>query len=296
MGLPARRPRHRQGPGRRHARVPQELPHDDLRLLRDADGRPRSAGLQGAHEADRGQRSRARHRCHGQHARLKDLVVDMGPFWSKIRAHEALARDGLRGDPGEGVRRLAGADEPHPQGGALHHVRLLRLRVQLDGVRSRVLRPGRAREGFPLRGRPARPCHGRAARGLQRRARDLGLHALLLLQRALPQGRRPSGRDREARRRVDPRRNRPGHGRPARPVVRPLGKDHRLAARDGARAQDAGADPRREGDEVRDQPRPPRQGAATGAAPRGAERDRGPGALRPREGAGPRRRSGHRPG
>ncbi len=71
---------------------------------------------------------------------LKDLVVDMGPFWSKIRAHEAVARDGLRGDPGEGVRRLAGADEPDPQGGALHHVRLLRLRVQLDGVRSRVLR------------------------------------------------------------------------------------------------------------------------------------------------------------
>ena len=38
---------------------------------------------------------------------------------------------------------------------------------------------------------------------LQRRARDLGLHALLLLQRALPEGRRPARRDREARRRGD---------------------------------------------------------------------------------------------
>ena len=43
-------------------------------------------------------------------------------------------------------------------------MRLLRLRVQLDGVRSRVLRPGGARQGLPLRRRPARPGDGRAAR------------------------------------------------------------------------------------------------------------------------------------
>ena len=55
---------------------------------------------------------------------------------------------------------------------------------------------------------------------LQRRARDLGLHALLLLQRALPEGRRPARRDREARRRVDQARDRPRHGREAREVVR----------------------------------------------------------------------------
>ena len=38
------------------------------------------------------------------------------------------------------------------------------------------------------------------------RARDLGLHALLLLPGALPEGRRPARRDREARRRGDARR------------------------------------------------------------------------------------------
>ena len=97
----------------------------------------------------------------------------------------------------------AGADERDPQGVALHQVRLLRLGVQLDGVRPRVPRPGGARQGVPLRRRPARPGRRRAARGVQRRARDLGLHALLLLQRALPEGRRPARRDRQARRRVD---------------------------------------------------------------------------------------------
>ena len=80
----------------------------------------------------------------------------------------------------------------------------------------------------------------RAARALQRRARDLGLHALLLLHRALPEGRRPARRDREARRRGDEARHRPRHGREAREVVRQVGGDDRLAARDGARAEDAG--------------------------------------------------------
>ena len=39
-----------QGPPRRDARLPQELPDDDLRLLRDADGRRRRARLQDADE------------------------------------------------------------------------------------------------------------------------------------------------------------------------------------------------------------------------------------------------------
>ena len=55
---------------------------------------------------------------------------------------------------------------------------------------------------------------------LQRRARHLGVHALLLLQRALPEGRRSARRDREARRRVDQGRHRPRHGREARELVR----------------------------------------------------------------------------
>ena len=119
-------------------------------------------------------------------------------------------------------------------------MRLLRLGVQLDGVRPRVPRPGRAREGVPLRRRPARQGGGRAAERVQPGARDLGLHALLLLQRALPQGRRPARRDRKARRRVDPPGHRPRHGREARELVRPLGEDDGLAARDRARPKTQG--------------------------------------------------------
>ena len=85
MGLPARRARHHQGPPGRDARVPQELPDDDLRLLRDAHGRPRGPRLQGADEADR----RAGHvpviSAMGNLPIVKDLVVDMEPFWKKIR-------------------------------------------------------------------------------------------------------------------------------------------------------------------------------------------------------------------
>ena len=89
-------------------------------------------------------------------------------------------------------------------------------------------------------GDPRDGAQARAARGGQRRARDLGVHPLLLLQRALPEGRRPARRDREARRRVDQGGDRPRHGREAREVVRHLGEDDRLAARDRARAEDAG--------------------------------------------------------
>ena len=294
--MPPRRPRPDQGPGRRVARLPQELPDDDLRLLRDADGRPGRPRLQGAHEADRRERPRARDLGDGEHARPQGPRRRHVALLDEDQEHEALARDGLRGDPGEGVHPLPGGDEPHPQGSALHHVRLLRLRVQLDGVRSRVLRAGRAREGLPLRRRPARPDEGRAARGLQRRARDLGLHALLFLQRALPQGRRPTRRDREARRRVDRGRDRPRHGREARELVRPLRAHDRLAARDRARAQDAGRRLRHPADEVCALARQARQGAASVPAARGGERAGGQSALRRREDARGQGRGRHRPG
>ena len=104
-------------------------------------------------------------------------------------------------------------------------------------------------------GDPRDGDEGRAARGAERRARDLGVHALLLLQRALPEGRRPARRDREARRRVDQGGHRPRHGREAREVVRPLGEDDGLAARDRARAEDAGRRRGDQADEVRARPR-----------------------------------------
>ncbi len=194
------------------------------------------------------------------------------------------------------VRDPAGAHEPHPQGIALHQLRLLRLRVQRDGVRPRVPRAAGACEGNALRRRPARRDRGRAARVVQLAARDLGVHALLLLQRALPQGRRPARRDREARRRVRQARDRPRHGREARQVVRHLGEDDRLAARDGARAEDPGHPRGDQADEVRGRARGAGQGAAAVPAACRAEGGGGARALRHRQDAGTRRRRGHRAG
>ncbi len=137
---------------------------------------------------------------------IKDLVVDMEPFWQKMRAMKPYLQPGYVQPPeGKEFRVSPDAVRGDPQGGALHQLRLLRLRVQLDGVRSGVPRPGRARQGDALRRRRPRPVDRRAARGVQLRARDLGLHALLLLPGALPEGRRPARRDRQARRRVDRR-------------------------------------------------------------------------------------------
>ena len=164
-----------------------------------------------------------------------------GAVLGQVQGDEAVPPARLRAARGrQGAPDLAGADERDPQGVALHQLRLLRLRVQRDGVRPGVPRPAGAREGDALRRRPARRRQGRAARRVQRRARDLGVHALLLLQRALPEGRRPARRDREARRRGDEGGHRRRHGREAREVVRHLGEDDRLAARDRARPEDAG--------------------------------------------------------
>ena len=52
-GDAARRARRRQGQARRHARLPQVVPHGGLRLVRHAHGRRRRAGLQDGHEAVR---------------------------------------------------------------------------------------------------------------------------------------------------------------------------------------------------------------------------------------------------
>ena len=159
------------------------------------------------------------------------------------------------------ARDLAAADGRDPQGVALHQLRRLRLGVQRDGVEPGVPRAAGAREGDALRRRPPRRREERAARGAERRARDLGVHPLLLLQRALPEGRRPARRDREARRRVDQGGDRPRHGREAREVVRHLGEDDGLAARDRARAEDAGHRRVDQADEVRARPRQDGQGA-----------------------------------
>ena len=221
--------------------------------------------------------------------------------WTWARSGRRSARSSRTSSRATRSRRnvsglLAGADEPDPQGSALHHVRLLRLGVQLDGVRPRVPRPGRAREGVPLRRRPARQGGCRAAERVQPGARDLGLHALLLLQRALPEGRRSARRDRKARGRVDPPGHRPRHGRQARELVRHVGEDDGLAARDRARPQDAGDRLGAQGDALRVGARAARQGADPVPAACGRGRQGGARALQPGQGTRQERGGGNRPG
>ena len=240
VGVPARRARHHQGQARRDARLPQELPDDDLRLLRDAHGRPGRARLQGADGADRRGRPRAGDLGDGEPADRQGPRRRHGALLGQDPRGQAVARPRLRRDRREGADRLAAADERDRRRSRSASCAAA---ASASATRWRpipVPRPGRARQGLPLRRRPARGRAGRAPGRAERRARHLGLHALLLLQRALPEGRRSARRDRQARRRVDQGGDRPRHGRQAREVVHPLGDDDRLAARDRARAEDAG--------------------------------------------------------
>ena len=275
-----RLPRHRQGPPRRVARLPEELPDDDLRLVRHADGRRRGARLQGAHVRRRAGGARAGHLGDGEPADRQGPRRRHGPVLGQVQVGRPVPAAGL---PGAAGRPRApdppGAHERDPQGVALHQLRLLRLRVQRDGVGPDVHRPAGAREGDALRRRSARRPEARAAREAERRARHLGVHPLLLLQRALPEGRRSARRDREARRRVDEGGHRPRHGREAREVVRHLGEDDRLAARDRARPEDAGRRRRDQADAVRPRPRGQGQGAAAVPAARREGRARRRGAC-----------------
>ena len=157
VGDAARRARPDQGQGRRLARLPQELPDDDLRLVRHAHGRRRRARLQDAHVRHRAVGPRAGDLGDGQPADRQGPRRRHGAVLGEVQGDEALPPARLRPAAGrQGVRHLAGADERDPQGVALHQLRLLRLRVQLDGVRSGVPRAAGAREGHALRRRPAR--------------------------------------------------------------------------------------------------------------------------------------------
>ena len=154
---------------RRLARLSQELPDDDLRLVRHADGRRRRARLQDADVRHRDRRPRARDLGDGKPADRQGPRRRHGSLLGQVQGDEALPAAGLRPARGrQGAPDLAGADERDPQGVALHQLRLLRLRVQRDGVRSGVHGAAGPREGNALRRRPARRGQGRAARRVQR--------------------------------------------------------------------------------------------------------------------------------
>ena len=146
-----RHPRRRQGQGRRDARLPQELSHDDLRLLRDAGRRRRRARLQGADPRPRRGRAGAGRLGDGKPADRQGPRRRHGSVLAEDARRPAVPRAAARPDDGTREHRLAAEDGRDPQGVALHQLRLLRLRVQLDGVGPRLPRAGCSREGLPLR-------------------------------------------------------------------------------------------------------------------------------------------------
>ena len=84
--------------------------------------------------------------------------MDMEPVLGEVpRRSSPTCDDGGRRSAGQGVARPAGGARPDHEGGALHPVRLLRLRVQLDGGRPRLPGPGGAGQGGAVRLRRARP-------------------------------------------------------------------------------------------------------------------------------------------
>src|SRR5215204_1332739 len=244
VGVPARRARPHQGQAGRDAGVSQELPDDDLRLVRYADGRPRRPRLQGADGADRRSRPRARHLGDGKSPDRQGPRRRHGALLGEDPRGQAVARPRLRRDLRKGASRVAAADERDRQGVALHHVRLLRQRVQLDGGGPGVPRPGGAGQGVPLRRRPARGHAGRAARRAQRRARELGRplcddDRLVARDRARPEDARHRVRDQADGLRVGA--GPQGQGPAAVPAA------CRGQGRGGARALGPGADARRQG-------------------------------------------------
>ena len=111
-GDAARLPRHRQGPARRLAGLSQELPNDDLRLLRHAHGRRRGARLQGAHVRRRERRSRPGHLGDGQPPDRQGPRRRHEAVLGEVQERRSLPAARLRGAAQrQGVPDHAGAHE-----------------------------------------------------------------------------------------------------------------------------------------------------------------------------------------
>ena len=86
---------------------------------------------------------------------VKDLVVDMEPFWEKFRASTRTCSPATTSRP---TARSTSITQERmnvdPQGGALHQLRLLRVGVQLDGVRPDFLGPQALAKGMRFVGDP----------------------------------------------------------------------------------------------------------------------------------------------
>ena len=113
---------------------------------------------------------------------VKDLVVDMEPFWQKMRAMKPWLQPGYRSR-----RRRRSSSSRRSEMNVIHKEALCIncgcCVSECNSMESdpEFLGPAALAKGMRFVGDVARPGDRRAARGLQLRARDLGLHALLLL-------------------------------------------------------------------------------------------------------------------
>ena len=192
---------------------------------------------------------------------LKDIVVDMKPFWTKVENMKPWVETGYQDVPERGSG-LAGGDRPDPEGGALHHVRLLRLRVQLDGGRPRSssgrprLRRASGSSATLATPRPS-SASGSTTTSTGSGTAPAAISATSAARRASPRAMRSpsSGLSRS------------GSGSTvtwarSTPCGSCTQRDDRLAPRDGARSQDPGHPRRAQGDEVRRQSLQALEGAA----------------------------------
>ena len=222
---------------------------------------------------------------------VKDLVVDMEPFWGKIRSVEPWLQPGYS-DPGE-KEYVVSQEEMD----VIHKESLCIMcgccvsecnSMEAD---PEFLGPAALAKGMRFVGDPRDQA---TVERLQSYSSEHGIWdctRCYFCQERCPKGVDP--RDAIAKLGAEAMkvRHRLRHGGEAREVVRHLGEDDGLAARDRARPEDAGRREVAEGSEVRHGTLQARQGAAARAAARGEARRGVARALRPREGAGPRRRA-----
>ncbi len=217
---------------------------------------------------------------------VKDLVVDMEPFWGKIRAVEPWLQPGYS-EPGdkEYVVSQEQMDTIHKEslcimcGCCVSECNSMEADPEFLG-------PAALAKGMRFVGDP------RDQATVERLQAYSGDHGIWDCTRCyFCQERCPKG--------VDPRDaiaklgaeavhsgNRLRHGGEAREVVRDVDEDDRMAPRDRARPEDAGRRQVAEGGQVRDGTCQTRQGAAPVPAARREARRRGAGAARPLAGAG----------
>ena len=126
-------------------------------------------------------------------------VCDMTPFWEKHLAVKPWLQNKQPIPPPNEEYRVPNACD----GGADSRSELHQLRRLPDGLRVVCRQPGlpraaSARAGLSLRGRSARRGDEGAARRVQQGRRHLGLHALLRVRHAVPEGRRAARPDPQA--------------------------------------------------------------------------------------------------